>query len=169
MLLGGAAALALAAVCAVSLYRAGAPPSSAAEPEECIWKMTQAAQNRDAESYLASFTGPLYDRLLAQSQQQPEQFAGRIQAGVAELTGVSVIERRSPEPDRAELLVERVFARYNERQLIGLRRVGGVWRIEQLGTAQRRMPEVPYGSPVLPGVSSDAAEQQRRSAGASQP
>lgn len=169
VLLGSAAALALGIVCAVSLYRGSSPPSSADGPEERIWKMAQAAQDGDADAYLASFTGPLYDRLLAQSRQQPEQFATQIQASVADLTGLSVLERNFPEPNRAELLVERVFARYNERQLIGLRRAGAVWKIDQLGMVQRRVPEIAYGSPVLPGVSSDAAKPPGDSAGPREP
>lgn len=120
------------------------------EPEDCIAQMIRAQQRGDVDAYLACFAGEFYDRLAARMDAQPRsRVCAELQHSAAGLMGHACTSREVA-GEMAVITLERIFASYNERQRVRLRRNGRTWRITDVETLQRYAPSIPYGTPVVP-------------------
>lgn len=113
--------------------------------------MIEAAQQGDVARYRQCFTGDLLrelDTRLA-AKNSPQNPGDKLKAAVTGLMGVAVSPAELlPTADRAEAVLDLVFADHNARQKVVLRRVDGEWKIESWTEPTRLRPDILYGTPV---------------------
>lgn len=118
-------------------------------PSERVSALIEACRSGDVEAYLDCFTGDLRGHLESKAASaSPTAFAASLREQVAGLQSVVTLDAKSLGTDRRQLVVDRVFVGFNERQRVTLRRVGARWKIEALGELRRYAPEIPYGTPA---------------------
>lgn len=117
----------------------------------CLNSMIDAAQKGDVARYRQCFTGDLLrqldDRLAAKNA--PQNPGDKLKSAVTGLMGVAVSPAELlPSADKAEAVLDLVFADHNTRQQVVLRRVEGEWKIESWTEPTRLRPDILYGTPV---------------------
>ena len=125
-------------------------------PEACLGELTLAAREGNVASYLACFGGPLAEQLAKQAagEASPGEFARQLRESTTELRGIASYEQRPPTTYEAELVLERIYPRVNERYRAVLRQADGRWRVYELTRLGAARPPIEYGAPV----SGDAGE-----------
>ena len=123
-------------------------------PDYCVLAMLEAAQRGDAASYLDCFAGRLRDKLQSGMQGKPAQEVGReLQMSESHLKSYVLTEWQFPQDDEAVAVMERIYSEHNERHRVRLRRIGREWKIVEMTRLEQFAPEIPYGTPVVPGLS----------------
>ena len=123
--------------------------TTANPPSERISALIDACRSGDVEGYLDCFTGDLRSHLGSKADSKsPTAFATSVREQVADLQSVVTLDAKPQGTDRMQLVVERVYVDFNERQRVTLRQVGTSWKIETLGELRRYAPEIPYGTPA---------------------
>jgi hypothetical protein len=130
--------------------RSTAPDDTAgAAPESVVWRMVDASRAGDPAGYLECYTGEMAARLFKDFQ---EMGAARSHDYLVEahrqLKGVAVRSPRMSSSLEAEIPVEYVYEDRNELQQVFVKKVGGVWKVERVESAERIKTLVPYGAPV---------------------
>lgn len=128
-----------------SVVEADSPVSLA-----CIHAMLDAAQRGDVAGYRDCFSGELLRSLGAQldgknSTQDPGK---RLQNAVTDLKGVATSRVEFLPPDKAEVVMELIYADHNARQQVSLRKIDGQWKIDAWTDSHRLRPDILYGTPV---------------------
>lgn len=129
-----------------AIWREDRAPETA--PQEVVWRMLEASRTGDAAGYLACFGGELEQRLRAMATELGEEgFSRYLERSVGELEGVGLFDlaRRG---ERAELVVEYVYALESERQSLELEREGSDWKITGATASTRRRSLIPHGTPI---------------------
>lgn len=143
--------LALVVVAAVLVFALRGRQSEPPRPEDLIWRLVEAAQGGDIDTYLGCFGGALRGRLDAiVLEMTPGGFADYLRSSSEPLTGVAVYDVEVAPDDRASLTVEYVYRDATERQRISLALGRGGWAITDLEGSRRAKPLIPYGAPAAP-------------------
>jgi hypothetical protein len=120
-----------------------------AEPQSVVWRMVDASKARDVDAYLECFAGDLRSRLDAIAAQLGEDgFADYLARRVEELKGVALYDVERPDPGRATVTVEYVFAEDKELQRLHLEEARGRWVIAGAEESRREKSLIPYGTPI---------------------
>jgi len=131
--------------------------SEKAEPDEVIWRMTDAAREGNSKAYLDCFTGDLEQVLRRTATEMGEaNFSEHLKQLNSDVTGIAVsgVEDEAGQSER-RLHVEFVYRGRNESQQQYVKLVDGRWRIDRLDDGQHLKVLIPYGTSVndaLPGT-----------------
>lgn len=126
-----------------------APTDADDDPESCCYRLLSAEQSGDVGAYLDCFTGELQQQLQAQlSAKSPAAQSAGLRDRAVDLTGQATTVLRFPEPDRAELTLERIFTQHRQRQRVELLRTTDGWKIVSIEDRERVESRIPYGTPV---------------------
>lgn len=120
------------------------------EPDEVIWRMTDAAREGNSKAYLDCFTGDLEQILRRTAAEMGEaKFSKHLKQLNADVTGIAVsgIEGETGQSER-RLNVEFVYRGRNESQQQYVKLVDDRWRIERLDDGQQLKVLIPYGTSV---------------------
>ncbi|HET6879503.1 MAG TPA: hypothetical protein VFI31_05090 [Pirellulales bacterium] len=121
-------------------------------PARCLERMFSAAEQGDVAAWLDCFTGTQRAAFAKEIDANPTQeFAESLKKAVGEIKGRAVSGTNASDSAGAvaTLSVERVYAHHTERQSYHFRRDADGWRIESLGSVEKRQPAIPYGTPVF--------------------
>ncbi len=159
-----AAVFAVVLLVTAAAYSRRQPSEAASEliaadtPESCLTSMVTAAQRGDVAAYLDCFTGAMRDELAIQAKGPSSQpfdaadFAEQLKTSIAGLKGIASERDGSDRLDQMKLVLERLYARHNEKHLVTLRRESDRWRISQMARVGAAVPPVEYGTPVFTPV-----------------
>ena len=101
---------------------------SAANPEDAIYAMLDAARTGNTESYLNAFSGPMHDQLRqVASESADSKFAEYLTAQNAAFQGVAVSVVDQPSDTEAQVRVEYVYSNRNEIQNFCLKKERSKW------------------------------------------
>lgn len=122
---------------------------TAAEPQDVIYAMLDAARAGDVTSYLAAYTGPM-EAVLRQSVAESTEpaFAKYLKDSQSAVQGVAISDPEITGGTEAKLRVEYIYQDRNEVQIMYLEKVRGAWKIARTDADQRIKTLVPYGTPV---------------------
>jgi hypothetical protein len=122
-------------------------------PGQCVQSMLESAQEGDIESYFACFANDLQDALKKKSAtQSTAQFAAELRRREADLKNFVVNDLEFPTAGVATLELERMYSDHNTRHRVRLKRINGEWKIVELVPLEQYAPEIPFGTPVVPGL-----------------
>ncbi|MCS7023351.1 MAG: hypothetical protein NZV14_01010 [Bryobacteraceae bacterium] len=134
---------------------ASAPPyrftqtRSLSTPQETIYQMFDFAREGNVRAYLALHTGEMEALLRAAIQEQGEaNFAKYLQQTSGPVKGIALQQPELVHERLSRLRVEYVYQDRNEAQTVYLEKLGEMWKISRVDTAQRIPTLVPYGTPV---------------------
>lgn len=121
-------------------------------PDDAILTLVRAGTRGDVDSYLACFGGELRSRMEAHARsfRPPGRFAEVLRQRFEGLKGSATSRFELFGPTEATLEWETVYASHNERFRVRFHLVDGRWRVVELDSIDRRVPDVPYGTPVFP-------------------
>jgi len=121
--------------------------TAAATPEDTIWRMSDAAREGDARTYIDCFSGALKQTLQKTAAEMGEaQFSQYLNKLNDEMTGIAVSDLERMNEQTATLNVEFVYRGKNETQKHHFTRVDGVWKIDRVDAAEHVKPLLPYGA-----------------------
>jgi hypothetical protein len=120
-------------------------------PDGRLAQLTRVSQTGEVPAYVECFSGSLRDQIESQRRAagSDEAFAAQLRASVAELKGVATHEERASTSADAQLMLERIYQRHNERYRIALRCDSGSWRVVEMTRVGAELPPVEYGTPVF--------------------
>jgi len=148
---------------AAAAHRAVAPATPVADddPEGCCYRMLSAQRAGDVQAYLDCFTGELRQLRTEQLQRKSaEAQSAELRERALALTGQVTRDLQLSEPNRATLVLERVFTQHSERQQVALRLTDGGWKISSVQDLGRIESRIPYGTPVSqPGARQPTGKQ----------
>lgn len=128
-------------------------PAQPPGPAGRVQTMLIAAQEGDVETYLACFAGELREALNRQAAEASRAaFADRLRQEEADLENLVTKDVKQPAEDEATLELVRSYTDRNLRHRVRLKRIGGEWKITDLVPVEQYKPEIPYGTPVVPGL-----------------
>lgn len=118
-------------------------------PESTLTTMIEQARSGDTDAYLRCFAGDLAQRMKSRLQSDSSGRARvELRQREAGLKSHVTADWENLGPDESACTLERVYADYNERHRVRLRRLGAEWKIVELEPIQRFAPRIPYGTPV---------------------
>jgi len=105
-----------------------------ARTEDVIWRMFSAAKTGNIQQYLDCFSGSSLATLQDDRKQSKDEVAFRdyIRRDVQDIKGLSIINGRQDDPQKAVFDVEVVYADRNEDQTFSLRKTQGTWKIIEI-------------------------------------
>jgi hypothetical protein len=123
----------------------------ATSPDGCLAQLTRVSQAGDVPAYVECFAGSLRDEIEHQRRAagSDEAFASQLRESVVNLKGVATYEERPSTSSDAQLMLERIYQRHNERYRIALRADSGSWRVVDMTRVGAELPPVEYGTPVF--------------------
>lgn len=123
------------------------------DPRTPVAALLQAQRDGDAEACRVHLAGAALEEFEARWQGLPSsQFAAELRSWLVGLKGHATTDLNRHAPDAAILVLELIFADRNERQKLELRRTDGAWKVTRRAPAERLVPKVPYGTPVVPSL-----------------
>lgn len=121
----------------------------AANPEDTVYGMLDAARAGDTTVYVDSFSGPLQQQIQqAIRESGKKQFATYLAAQSSSFQSVALSVSDQPSDAEARLRVEYVYANRNEVQTFHLRKSGGRWKIIGISGTDQIKTLIPYGTAV---------------------
>ena len=129
---------------------------TASDPEEVIWRMSDAAREGNTLAYLDCFSGDLRRALQHSAAEMGEaRFSEYLRRLNRETTGIAVsgLEQNG---DEAELRVETVFRSKAEVQKHHFKLMNGRWQIDRIDNAEPLKVLIPYGTKVGESMRTDA-------------
>lgn len=138
----------------------GGSGGDADDPGTAVGRMIDTAKSGDVDGYLDCFSGSFRKRMAqARDDMGAERFRAHLRETGTEIKGFAVSDE-DRRRNKARMRVEFVHAEYNEEQWVSVRKEGGTWRIYAMTEAQRKIPPVKYGTPVIPLLPSEEAGQE---------
>jgi hypothetical protein len=120
---------------------------SAANPEDAIYSMLDAARAGNAKAYVEAFGGPMHDQLVQLVNESTEpKFSAYLTTQNAAFQGVAVAITDRPSAEKAEARLEYVYSDRNEIQKFYLTKEQGRWRILRVAGSERIKTLVPFGT-----------------------
>ena len=122
-------------------------------PKMCVQRMLESAQEGDIESYFACFADDLQNALKRQSAtQSTEQFTVALRTREADLKNFVTQDLEFVTTAEVTLELERMYSDHNTRYHVRLKLINDAWKIVQLFPLEQYVPEIPFGTPVVPGL-----------------
>ena len=129
------------------------PQTESDGPEQCVQRMLESAQKGDIESYFACFADDLQNALKQKSAtQSTEQFAAELRKREADLKNFVAKDWEFPTKSEATLELERMYSDHNTRYHVRMKLMNEEWKIVELIPLEQYVPEIPFGTPVVPGL-----------------
>jgi hypothetical protein len=114
-----------------------------------VRELLDSAGRGDVAAYLASFTGPLRDRLEREVGERGRAgFADDLMAASASRKSHAVFAPEAESDDEASVTVESVYPDRNERVTYRLNRADGRWLVTSVDTVRSEQPKERYGAPA---------------------
>jgi hypothetical protein len=127
-----------------------APSGVASSPAEVAVKaLLKSGEDGDVTAYLASFAGPMKDRLEREvADRGREAFADDLRRAAASRKSHAVFAGEPDGDDVARITVETVYSDRNERQTYRVEKTGDGWRVADVATVKSHQPAAKFGSPA---------------------
>jgi len=121
---------------------------AAANPEDAVYAMLDAARVGNVKAYLDCFSGPLREQLAATVKESTEaKFKDYLTTQNAAFQSIAVMVTDRGD-DQAVVRLEYVYNDRNEVQNIELKKQGARWKIAKVEGAEQIKTLIPYGTPV---------------------
>jgi len=121
----------------------------AANPEDTVYGMLDAARAGDTAVYLDTFSGPLQQQIQQAIRESGRtQFATYLTAQSSSFQSVALSVDDQPSDVEARLRLEYVYANRNEVQTFHLKKSGGRWKIVGISGTDQIKTLIPYGTAV---------------------
>jgi hypothetical protein len=126
------------------------PRSNPAEGAEArIDALLESAWSGDVAAYLASFGGPIRQRLERQIEERGRAaFADDLRRAARSRKSHAVFAVEPEGADSARVAVETVYPDRNERQTFRLERAADGWLVTEVDTIRSQVPKAKYGAPA---------------------
>ncbi len=122
--------------------------TEAADPQDAVYAMLQAARAGNVKAYLSSHTGQMEATLRRMLSETTEaDFAARLRESNADIKGVAVSDTQV-NGRTASAKVEYVYQDRNEQQTVYLEKASAGWKIARADNEDRIKTLIPYGTPV---------------------
>jgi hypothetical protein len=122
-------------------------PAEGAEAR--IDALLESAWSGDVSAYLASFGGPIRQRLEREIDERGRAaFADALRRAARARKSHAVFAVEPEGPDSARIAVETVYPDRNERQTFRLERGAGGWLVTEVETIRGQVPKARYGTPA---------------------
>lgn len=132
-----------------SEWFAKAAAKSDPTPQDAIYAMLDAGRDGKVREYVAAHTGAMETALAkAVTEATEARFANYLRETNAPIKGVALQEPQALTDREVKVRVEYVYQDRNEVQHMYLEKVGNVWKIARVDSAERIKTLVPYGTPV---------------------
>jgi hypothetical protein len=156
-LIASVATIALMGALLWSGARRSAPSASTTAPasaagttgpaEARVRALLESARDGDIRSYLASFAGPLHDRVAREAGERGElDFAEDLRKAVRARKSHALFAAEPDGDEAAYVTVESVYPDRNERQTFRLELREGSWLVTEVQTIQSHQPKAAFGS-----------------------
>jgi hypothetical protein len=121
----------------------------AANPEDTVYGMLDAARAGDTAVYVDTFSGPLQQQIQQVIRESGKrQFASYLTAQSSSFKSVALSVADQPSDVEARLRVEYVYANRNEVQTFHLKKAGERWKIIGISGTDQIKTLIPYGTAV---------------------
>jgi hypothetical protein len=121
----------------------------AANPEDTVYGMLDAAHAGDTAVYVDTFSGPLQQQIQQVIRESgKKQFATYLTAQSSSFQSVALSVADQPSDVEAHLRVEYVYANRNEVQTFHLKKSGESWKIIGISGTDQIKTLIPYGTAV---------------------
>ncbi len=122
--------------------------TEAADPQDAVYAMLQAARAGNVKAYLCSHTGKMEATLRRMLSETTEaDFAARLRESNADIKGVAVSDTQV-NGRTASAKVEYVYQDRNEQQTVYLEKAPAGWKIARADNEDRIKTLIPYGTPI---------------------
>jgi hypothetical protein len=121
----------------------------AANPEDTVYGMLDAARAGDTAVYVDTFSGPLQQQIQQVIRESGKtQFAHYLTAQSSSFQSVALSVADQPSDLEARLRVEYVYSNRNEVQTFHLKKGAGSWKIIGISGTNQIKTLIPYGTAV---------------------